>query len=137
MLCSILIASLLSTPATPHALTPRGPPPLELDFSSQLDERATRVRRALLNFNPPATLAAHQPPSSSPIDIYEKQTLRGLSGPFADNASLSAGVALFATFSILAARAPGPARALFTGPTNLGPAILRDGGFGAGLGHRW
>ena len=91
----------------------------------------------MLSFNPAPQLVASQPPSSSPFDVYERQVLRGLSGPMADTTSLSAGIALFAAMTVIAARAPEPIRVLFDGPARIGPAILRDGGFGAGFGYRW
>jgi hypothetical protein len=47
------------------------------------------------------------------------------------------GIALFVAFTVIAARAPEPIRFLFDGPARIGPAILRDGGFGAGFAYRW
>ena len=69
--------------------------------------------------------------------MYEKQALRDLSGPMADPASLSAGLAIFAALTVIVARAPEPIRAGFDGPARFGPAMLRDGGFGAGFWYRW
>ena len=133
-----LLASIMTTSAElPLALAPKALAPAALDYTSSFQKRSARVRTAMLNFNLSTPFSTLVPPNTTPFDLYEKQVLRGLSGPMADPASLSVGLAIYAAVTVLVARAPEPIRAIFDGPARLGPAILRDGGFGAGFGYNW
>ena len=111
--------------------------PSQIDATTETLRRAARVQRSIFNFNLVQPQHFNTPPTNSHWDVYERQTMRAIVGPNADPAALGFGLAVFAATTVLVARAPASVRMIFDSDLHLGPAILRDGGFGVAGGYRW
>ncbi len=137
IILTVWTVSLLAAQNEAPAVMTQPAAPKAVKQSSVFQKRNDRVRHALIHFSVPTHHNASVAPNTSPTELYEKQVIRGMAGPLADQASFGAGLALFAAMTVIVARAPEPIRALFDGPARIGPALLRDGGLGAGVGYRW
>ena len=115
-------------------------------------EHSDRVRRSLLFFRPeytdPRPLVHLTDENVRPIagsfvkparaeDLLEQARERDQLLLFRDQResgqSVSYGVAMFGTMTMLAAHAPKKVRAIFSGPIHLGPAIFDSGAMGVGI----
>jgi hypothetical protein len=103
-------------------------------FGTQLDADNRRVQNAILRFH---GIDYTDPRVAGPIEQRERLLLRTITGGAAQPQLLAAGIAAFSSLTVAIAHAPRAVRVIFTGPAWLGPAILPDGGMGAGGGLRW
>lgn len=127
MLCVTMLTCALVLTA-PNGSTLFEPVPTKLAQDNE------RVWRAILRFH---GIDYTNPRVAGPIEQRERLLLRNISSNEAEPLQLAAGASLFSAMIVLIANAPTPLRPLFTGPVWLGPAILPDGGMGAGAGLRW
>jgi hypothetical protein len=101
---------------------------------SQFDRDNGRVQHAILRFN---GLDYTNPREAGPIEQRQRLLLRTLTSDAAAPEMLAAGIAMFSALTVMIAHAPLPIRKIFTGDVWIGPAVLPDGGMGAGGGLRW
>ncbi len=97
-------------------------------------ERNARVWNSLLRFQ---AIDYTDPRLAGPLEQRQRLLLRSVASENADGLSAGAGAAIFAVMTVFTAHAPQILHGLFTGPVRLGPAVLPDGGMGAGISGRW
>jgi len=97
-----------------------------------VDEAFTRVRADMLRFRPPAPLF---PARDS--DRIDAERLRQNSSAGDMIGSQAMGAAVFGAMSALLVHAPSQIRPVFDGNYRIAPALLLNGGLGAGFGARF
>jgi hypothetical protein len=136
MRTTMFLATLLGLASLAHAQTLSHSDELgrlQLTHKSYIASHNERVMYAFLRFTtqPAPELAQNR------LEVLRDRDRLQLYGAVADDSRAGYGVALFGAFTVLAAHAPGPVRALFDGPVHFGPALFDNGGMGAGIGGRF